>query len=122
MSRDRVNLEQTLSDLRELKSHFWQDLKVPGMMNTLNKNLEVAGRVADFIELGELMRRDALHREESCGCHFREEFQTSDGEAQRNDSDYRYVRLGGTKGGKLHSLVSEALDFESVPLTQRSYK
>jgi succinate dehydrogenase / fumarate reductase, flavoprotein subunit len=123
MSREQHRLEQILFDLNTLKNQFWHDLKVPGAANTLNKNLELAGRVADFIELGELMARDALNREESCGCHFREEFQTSEGEAQRNDQDYRYVAAWKYEGeSQPPSLVSEALDFESVPLTHRSYK
>lgn len=123
MSRDRDGLEKALSDLKSLKQHFWADLKVPGSANTLNKNLELAGRVADFLELGELMARDALNREESCGCHFREEFQTAEGEAQRNDHDYRYVAAWRYEGdSQPHTCVAESLDFESVQLTQRSYQ
>ena len=91
INRDRQGLESAIEQIQALRQEFWQNLRVPGETNTLNKNLELAGRVADFIELGELMTRDALQREESCGCHFRKEYQTEDGEAQRDDQQFSYV-------------------------------
>lgn len=123
ISRDRNRLESTIIRLQDLRQEFWQNLRVPGEANTLNKNLEMAGRVADFIELGELMARDALNREESCGCHFREEYQTPEGEAKRNDEDYRYVAAWEYTGaGRSPQLHPEPLTFSAVELTQRSYK
>ncbi|MEL7072339.1 MAG: fumarate reductase/succinate dehydrogenase flavoprotein subunit [Cyanobacteria bacterium J06581_3] len=123
MSRNKGQLEQTIEDVRSLRSEFWQNLRVPGEANTLNKNLEFAGRVADFMELGELMTRDALAREESCGSHFREEYQTAEGEAQRRDNQYATAAAWQYQGDEqAHTLVSESLTFENVKLTQRSYK
>ncbi|MEL6492915.1 MAG: fumarate reductase/succinate dehydrogenase flavoprotein subunit [Cyanobacteria bacterium J06621_3] len=123
MSRNKEQLKQTIEDVRSLRSEFWQNLRVPGEANTLNKNLEFAGRVADFMELGELMARDALAREESCGSHFREEYQTAEGEAQRRDSQYATAAAWQYQGDEqAHTLVSESLTFENVKLTQRSYK
>ncbi|MEO0884409.1 MAG: fumarate reductase/succinate dehydrogenase flavoprotein subunit [Cyanobacteria bacterium J06648_10] len=123
MSRNKGQLEKTIEDVRSLRSEFWQNLRVPGEANTLNKNLEFAGRVADFMELGELMARDALAREESCGSHFREEYQTSEGEAQRRDNQYATAAAWQYQGDeRAHTLVSESLTFENVKLTQRSYK
>ena len=116
-------MKQTIEDVRSLRSEFWQNLRVPGEATTLNKNLEFAGRVADFMELGELMARDALAREESCGSHFREEYQTSEGEAQRRDNQYATAAAWKHQGDEqAHTLVSESLTFENVKLTQRSYK
>ncbi|MEO1348340.1 MAG: fumarate reductase/succinate dehydrogenase flavoprotein subunit [Cyanobacteria bacterium J06635_15] len=123
MARNREGLEAAIARIQDLREEFWQNLNVPGTANTLNKNLEFAGRVADFIELAELMARDALHREESCGGHFREEYQTSDGEAKRDDQNFAYVaawQYGGAK--RLPQLYKEDLQFEHVQLTQRSYK
>ncbi len=123
MSRSREGLEETISGVRSLRHEFWQNLRVPGEANTLNKNLEFAGRVADFIELGELMAHDALAREESCGSHFRTEYQTAEGEAQRRDQQYSSVSAWQYEGDKrTHTLIEEELDFENVKLTQRSYK
>ncbi|MEL6603723.1 MAG: fumarate reductase/succinate dehydrogenase flavoprotein subunit [Cyanobacteria bacterium J06614_10] len=123
MSRSKAVLEETIEKVRSLRSEFWQNLRVPGEANTLNKNLEFAGRVADFMELGELMARDALAREESCGSHFREEYQTAEGEAQRRDSQYSTAAAWHYEGDEqVHTLVSEQLTFENVKLTQRSYK
>ena len=123
MSRDRASLNSVIGKIQTLRSEFWQNLRVPGEANTLNKNLEYAGRLADFLELGELMARDALNREESCGCHFREEYQTSDGEAKRNDEDYAYVAAWAYTGDEQPStLHKEQLVFDNVELTQRSYK
>ena len=102
---------------------FWQNLRVPGEATTLNKNLEFAGRVADFMELGEVMARDALAREESCGCHFREEFQTASGEAQRRDEPFAIAAAWKYQGDEQPpELEHETLVFENVELTQRSYR
>jgi succinate dehydrogenase / fumarate reductase flavoprotein subunit len=123
INRNRTTLEQTITAIENLREEFWADVAIPGEPTTLNKNLEMAGRVADFLELGELMARDALNREESCGCHFREEYQTPDGEAQRNDDDFSYVAAWEYTGmNKPPILHKESLTFESVQLTQRSYK
>ena len=123
MSRNKTGLKDVLTEITQLKNEFWQNVKIPRNQATINKNLEFAGRVADFLELGQLMAQDALNREESCGAHFREEYQTSEGEAQRNDTDYCYVAAweysGDTARANLHQ---EKLDFENVSLTQRSYK
>lgn len=123
MSRSRKQLEQTIADVRSLRAEFWQNLLVPGEANTLNKNLEFAGRVADFMELGELMARDALAREESCGSHFRSEYQTADNEAQRIDEQYSTAAAWKYTGDEQPpERFSEPLTFENVKLTQRSYK
>ncbi len=123
MSRDRNSLQSVIDQIQSLRAEFWQNLRVPEAANTLNKNLEYAGRLADFLELGELMARDALNREESCGCHFREEYQTSDGEAKRNDDDYAYVAAWAYSGDEQPpELHKESLVFDNVELTQRSYK
>jgi succinate dehydrogenase / fumarate reductase flavoprotein subunit len=122
MARNRTGLEKALSEIPALREEFWKDVRVLGD-GPMNQSLERAGRVADFFELGELMVRDALHREESCGGHFREESQTPDGEALRNDDDFAYVgawEWGGDSGSPV--LHKEPLTFESVHLTQRSYK
>ena len=112
---------KTWSD--ELEVEFWKDLKIPGEQTELNQELEKANRVADFIEIGELMARDALHREESCGGHFREEYQTGEGEALRNDKDFTYVAAWEYKGeSKKHELHKEALVFENIEVKQRDYK
>ena len=123
MSRSKSGLESAIAKIAELRSQYWQDVKVTGSSETLNKNLEFAGRVADFLELGELMARDALNREESCGAHFREEYQTAEGEAQRNDHEYSYVAAWQYQGeSEKPCLQKEALEFDNVELTQRSYK
>jgi len=123
MARNRGGLEGAIASITNLRQEYWQNVKVPGPANTLNKNLEFAGRVADFLELGELMARDALQREESCGSHFREEHQTDDGEAKRNDADFSFVSAWEYgKDGQAPQLHPEPLQFEAVALTQRSYK
>ena len=123
MSRNEENLKKALIDIKTLKNSFWSDVKVPGNQNGINLELEKAGRVADFIELGELMIRDALSRNESCGAHFREEYQTSEGEALRDDENFNFVSAWESQGDsnepKLHK---EKLEFETVTPTQRSYK
>jgi len=123
MARSAEGLRHALEEIPKLRAEFWRDVNVPGSHSELNQALERAGRVADFLELGELMCRDALHREESCGGHFRIEFQTPDGEALRNDEEFAYVaawEYAGSDGDPV--LHKEPLEFEYVPLAQRSYK
>ena len=123
MSRNQAELEQAIAQIAELRQEFWQNVAIPGNSHTLNKELEFAGRVADFLELGELMARDALNRAESCGAHFREEYQTAEGEAQRNDEHYSYVAAWQYQGKEqIPALRKEQLEFDNVELTQRSYK
>ncbi|WP_396212931.1 fumarate reductase/succinate dehydrogenase flavoprotein subunit [Gemmatimonas sp.] len=122
MARDRAGLTKALELIPQLKEEFWSNVNVPGSGDSLNQSLEKAGRVADFIELGELMCRDALNREESCGGHFRTEYQ-EEGEAKRNDDDYAYVAAWEYAGeGKAPILNKEPLVYESVHLSTRSYK
>jgi succinate dehydrogenase / fumarate reductase flavoprotein subunit len=123
MARNATGLREALEEIPRLREAFWREVNVPGSDRELNQALERAGRVADFFELAELMCRDALHREESCGGHFREEHQTEDGEAKRDDERFAYVAaweyLGPDQPQRLHR---EPLDFEHVHLAQRSYK
>ena len=123
MSRNQKDLDKALKEVGDLKKTFWSDVKVPGKSDTINPELEKAWRVSDFIELGEVMIRDASDRKESCGAHFREEHQTEDGEAMRNDEDYNYVSSWEYEGEDAPpTLHKEILDFETVTPTQRSYK
>jgi len=123
MSRTKEGLEEALTKIPELRGRFWREVRVTGSGGHLNQDLEKAGRLADFFELGELMCRDALHREESCGGHFREEYQTAEGEAKRNDEAFAYVGAWEFTGdGAEPRLQKEPLAFEHVPLSQRSYK
>lgn len=123
MSRTAEGLKKAKGMVKELREEFWKNVKVIGENEELNMTLEKAGRVADFLELGELMIDDALHRNESCGGHFREEFQTEDGEAQRDDENYAYVAAWEYKGENQDAVMhKEDLAFENVKLTQRSYK
>ncbi len=123
MARNRAGLQKALEEIPKLREEFWNNLKIVGSANDLNIELEKAGRVADFLELGELMAYDALHREESCGGHFREEYQTEEGEAKRNDEQFCYVAAWEFTGvGKTPVLNKEPLTFEYVKPTQRSYK
>lgn len=123
MARDRQGLEKAVKDISSLRQDFWQNVNVSGENNNYNKNLEFAGRVGDFIELGELMARDALQRDESCGGHFREEYQTPEGEALRNDDEFCYTAAWEYKGENVApEMHKEELIFENVKLTQRSYK
>jgi succinate dehydrogenase / fumarate reductase, flavoprotein subunit len=123
MARNAAGLQEALVRIPELREEFWRNVNVPGSDAELNQALEKAGRVADFLELGELMCRDALHREESCGGHFREEYQTEDGEARRDDERFAYAAAweytGDLSSPRLHK---EPLEFEHVHLAQRSYK
>jgi succinate dehydrogenase / fumarate reductase flavoprotein subunit len=122
MARNRTGLEKALGEIPALREEFWKDVRVLGGAS-LNQSLEKATRVADFFELGELMVRDALHREESCGGHFREEHQTDEGEALRDDEHFAYVGAWEWTGkGSEPSLHREPLEFDYVKLTQRSYK
>lgn len=123
MARNRQGLEKAIREIQSIRDEFWQNVYVPGDNSHYNKNLEFAGRVGDFIELGELMARDALNREESCGGHFREEYQTSEGEALRNDDEFCYAAAWEFKGqNATPQMHKEELVFENVKLTQRSYK
>ena len=123
MARNKEGLEEALLTIPKLRKEFWQNLSVPGENSSLNQSLEHAGRVADFLEFGELMCRDALQREESCGGHFREEHQTPEGEAKRNDDDFSYVSAWEYKGeNKKPQLHKENLVYDEVKMTQRSYK
>ena len=123
MSRNEAGLTKALAMIRELQSEFWKDLNIPGTADELNMELEKAGRVADYFELTQLLITDALNRKESCGAHFREEYQTPDGEALRNDKEYAYVAAWEYAGeGKPHILHKEELKFEEVEMKVRSYK
>jgi len=123
MSRTDAGLKRALARIPQLREEFWQNVSVPGDPNNLNKNLEYAGRVADYLEFGELLALDALHRTESCGGHFREESQTPDGEALRDDNAFAYAAAWEFKGvGTAPELHKEPLIFENVKPSQRSYK
>ncbi len=123
MSRERDGLNGAIGKIQELREEYWQNVRVPGAAADLNQSLEKAGRVADYFELAELMCRDALAREESCGTHFREEYQTPEGEAQRNDEEYSHVSAWEWSGeGREPVMHQEGLEFEHVPPSQRSYK
>ena len=122
MGRSAEGLKEAIEEIPKLREEYWQNVKVAGEIDTLNKNLEFAGRVADYMELGELMARDALHRNESCGGHFREESQTPEGEALRKDDEFTYVAAWEYKDQGKWELHKEDLVFENVELTQRSYK
>jgi len=121
MARNEKGLKDAISEIQALRAEFWKDVKVPGTQNEMNLELEKAGRVADFLELGELMCIDALNREESCGGHFREESQTEEGEAKRDDENFSYVSAWDYNGGS-YVLNKEELVFDIVHPSQRSYK
>jgi succinate dehydrogenase / fumarate reductase, flavoprotein subunit len=122
MARSAEGLNEAIRDVQALKKEFWSDVRIPGEINGMNPELDKAGRVADFIELGELMCKDALDRNESCGGHFREESQTDDGEARRDDVNYSYVAAWELKGESEWELHKEPLTFDIVKPSQRSYK
>ncbi len=123
MARNRQGLESALEKIRALREAYWKSVKVTGEEQAINQALEKAGRVADFLELGELICRDALEREESCGAHFREEYQTTEGEALRNDQKFAHVAAWEYAGENAPPIRNvEALEFEYVHLAQRSYK
>ena len=122
MARNEKGLKEAIVEIQALQKEFWADVKIPGEANELNPELEKAGRVADFLELGELMCVDALNRNESCGGHFREEFQTEEGEAMRDDENYAYVSAWEFKGNSQFELHKEELKYENIKIAQRSYK
>jgi succinate dehydrogenase / fumarate reductase flavoprotein subunit len=122
MARNEKGLKEAIEEIKQLRKEFWSDLKVPGIINEMNPELDKANRVADFLELGELMCIDALHRKESCGGHFREEMQTEDGEALRDDEHFQYVAAWEYVGESNWRLHKEELKFEIAKPTQRSYK
>ena len=123
MSRSDAGLREAIEKIRTLREEFWQNLKVLGAGETLNQNLEHAGRLADFLEFGELLAKDALEREESCGGHFREEYQTGENEARRDDENFCHVAAWQYNGEASEpTRHTEPLSFETVKLTQRSYK
>ena len=122
MARNEKGLKEALNLVQDIKNEFWETVKIPGEFNTLNNELDKAGRVIDFIELGDLMIRDALNRKESCGGHFREESQTDSGEAKRIDDEYSYVSAWEYKQDAEPTLHKENLEFENIKLAERSYK
>jgi succinate dehydrogenase / fumarate reductase flavoprotein subunit len=122
MARSEEGLKQAIQEVRALKQEFWSDVKIPGEVNAMNQELDKAGRVADFIELGELMCLDALERNESCGGHFREEYQTADAEALRDDENHMFVSAWENKGDNGWELHKETLNYDVVKPSQRSYK
>jgi succinate dehydrogenase / fumarate reductase flavoprotein subunit len=123
MARNKEGLTEAIGEIQQLRKEFWQDVRVPGSNEEVNPELQKATRLADFLELGELMARDALAREESCGGHFREEYQTPDGEALRNDKAFSFVSAWEYKGPeKEPELHKEPLNFEFIEVKQRSYK
>jgi succinate dehydrogenase / fumarate reductase, flavoprotein subunit len=122
MARNATGLKEAIAEIQQLKKEFWSDVRIPGAIGEMNTELDKANRVADFIELGELMCIDALNREESCGGHFREEHQEKDGEALRRDDEYMYVAAWEYKGDSAFELHKEALNYEVVKPSQRSYK
>jgi succinate dehydrogenase / fumarate reductase flavoprotein subunit len=123
MARNATGLQEALEEIPPLREEFWQNVSVLGDSNDLNQSLEYAGRVADFLEFSELLVFDALHRNESCGGHFREEYQTEDGEALRDDINYSYVAAWEYKGVEERPVLhKESLEYEEVHFTQRSYK
>ena len=122
MARNEQGLKEAIEEIRELRAEFWENVRVTGTAEGFNPELDKAGRVADFLELGELMCRDALHRNESCGGHFREEYQTEEGEALRDDNNYTYVAAWEYSESGDPILHKEELVFDNVKLAQRSYK
>ena len=124
MARSKESLEKAIVEIQALRKEFWKDVKVVGKANEFNVELEKALRLADFLELGELMARDALNREESCGGHFREEYQTEEGEAKRDDENYFYVGCWEYQGSdeKAPELIKEPLNYEAIKVQTRNYK
>ena len=121
MARNANGLKEAIEEIKKVREEFWKDVRVTGEANEFNPELEKAGRVADFLELGELMCMDALNRNESCGGHFREEYQTKDGEALRDDDNFAYVAAWENKGNNTWELHKEELKFENIKLAQRNY-
>ncbi len=122
MARNAKGLTDAIKEIQDLKKEFWSDVRIPGIIEDFNSELDKAGRVADFIELGELMCKDALDREESCGGHFREEYQTEEGEALRHDENFMYVSAWEMKGEHEWELHKEVLNYEVIKPSARNYK
>jgi succinate dehydrogenase / fumarate reductase flavoprotein subunit len=122
MARNAKGLTEAISEIQELRKEFWSNVRVPGDADEMNPELEKAIRVADFLELGELMCKDALERNESCGGHFREEYQTEEGEAMRDDENYKYVAAWEYFEGNKWELHKEDLIYDNIKIAQRSYK
>ena len=127
MAINEEGLKKAMAEIKQIRTDFWNDVRIPGDKNSLNTELEKAGRVADFLELGELFAKDALHRNESCGGHFREESVELDGmqkgEAKRDDENYAYVAAWEYKGEPADAVMhKEELEFNDIELKQRSYK
>jgi succinate dehydrogenase / fumarate reductase flavoprotein subunit len=122
MARNAQSLQEAIEEIRLLRKEFWSDIRIPGKINDFNPELDKANRIADFLELGELMCFDALQREESCGGHFREEHQTEEGEALRRDDQFMYVAAWQNTGEESWVLHKEELDYDVVKPSQRSYK
>jgi succinate dehydrogenase / fumarate reductase flavoprotein subunit len=123
MSRNEKELKEAIEEIAALRADFWENVKIPGDINTKNQELEKAGRVADFLELGELFAKDALTRNESCGGHFREEYQTPEGEALRDDENFKFVSAWEYKGAPKDAVLhKEELVYENIEVKTRSYK
>jgi succinate dehydrogenase / fumarate reductase flavoprotein subunit len=122
MGRNEAGLKKTIEQIRQVKEEFWKNVTIPGSGSDVNQTLERAGRLVDYFELGELMALDALSRNESCGGHFREEYQFEDGEAKRDDENYSYVAAWEFAGENKWNLHKEDLNFEYVKPAIRSYK
>ena len=123
MARNEAGLKEALKEIPEIRARFWKDVNVTGGAGDLNQNLEEAGRIADFLEFGELLCLDAFTRKEGCGGHFREESATPEGEAKRDDENFAHASAWEFKGvGNAPTLHKEKLEFENVHLAQRSYK
>jgi succinate dehydrogenase / fumarate reductase flavoprotein subunit len=124
MGRTPEGLREAIREIEEVRNNFWKDVKVPGDNDGMNTELEKAFRVADFLELGQLMAIDALHRNESCGGHFREDHSTPDGEAERDDENYKYVGAWEYQGSDINAEVlhKEELIYDNIEVKTRSYK
>ena len=123
MARNEAGLKDAIAQIKALREEFWKEVRVPGESENINQELEKAGRVADFLELGELFARDALERNESCGGHFREEYQTEEGEAVRDDENFTFVSAWEYKGEPSDAVMhKEPLIYENIELKTRSYK
>ena len=123
MARNEEGLKEAIEEISTLRTDFWKNVKVTGVADGMNAELEKAGRVADFLELGELFAKDALTRNESCGGHFREEYQTEEGEALRNDENFKFVSAWEYKGEPKDAVLhKEDLVYENIELKTRSYK
>ena len=123
MARNKEGLTSAIEEIKALREEFWKEVKVPGGMNEFNDELAKAGRVADYLELAELFAKDALHREESCGGHFREESQSEEGEARRDDESFKYAAVWEYTGNPGEAILhKEDLVYENIELKTRSYK